>query len=519
MSKTAAARTQVRHGSSRSAWQSAPKARSTSGTVDCRENRGSRTTQSSWVAEVLRALSFPGFTNAPERLQAGVWWVANLLLAQMAFSWQLCVRFLTPGAAAGLEAHTGIALLYATLFVIFCSMEGLYRPSYLHNGSGPALRKTAIWSVLTTSSIAWLAGGSLGPQPVLIVASAWVHFALLAVLRMALQKVPKDAGRARRIVIVGTGRTAQRLASFLLARPGLEIQFEGFVDGQSSGSRPEDPQILGRVQELEQLARSHFLDEIIVCLPDEPAAARRAVFLARRLSVDVKVVPDVYGCIPKSPGIELAGDIPLLTLQEGDAHRLRELAKRGLDLAAAAGGLVLLAPALAAIALLVKLDSRGPAFYRAPRAGRRGREFRCYKFRTMQVDADFQKLALREKNERAGPFFKLKHDPRVTRVGRWLRRYSLDELPQLWNIVRGEMSLVGPRPHPLDDHARYAPEHFQRLAVTPGLTGLWQVTARNDPSFERNMALDREYIERQSLRMDLWILLRTVREVALGSGV
>lgn len=136
----------------------------------------------------------------------------------------------------------------------------------------------------------------------------------------------------------------------------------------------------------------------------------------------------------------------------------------------------------------------------------------------MVADADALKANLRRSNQRSGPFFKISNDPRITRVGRFLRRYSLDELPQLWNVLRGEMSLVGPRPHPLDDLAGYEVEHLARLDVTPGLTGLWQVTARRDPSFERGMELDRHYIRTWSLTSDFRILLRTVLAVARGSG-
>jgi len=157
-------------------------------------------------------------------------------------------------------------------------------------------------------------------------------------------------------------------------------------------------------------------------------------------------------------------------------------------------------------------------FYRALRAGRKGRPFRCYKFRTMVSDADSLKERLRMKNQRSGPFFKIANDPRVTRVGRFLRRYSLDEFPQFWNVLQGEMSLVGPRPHPLDDLAGYEVGHLARLDVTPGMTGLWQVTARRDPSFERGMELDREYIRTWSLGSDLRILLKTFRVVLQGSG-
>lgn len=192
--------------------------------------------------------------------------------------------------------------------------------------------------------------------------------------------------------------------------------------------------------------------------------------------------------------------------------------KRAMDVLLSAAALVLVSPLLAVIALLIRMNSAGPAIYCAPRAGKNGRPFLCYKFRTMVVNADSFKEELRARNERQGAFFKLADDPRVTRVGRILRRYSLDELPQLWNVLKGEMSLVGPRPHPLDDFERYAPGDAARLSVTPGVTGLWQVTARRDPSFRRNVQLDLEYIENWSLTMDLQIICRTIPAVLRGTG-
>lgn len=192
--------------------------------------------------------------------------------------------------------------------------------------------------------------------------------------------------------------------------------------------------------------------------------------------------------------------------------------KRAADVSLSALLLILTAPLLAAIGLAIRLDSPGPIFYRAQRAGKKGRGFFCCKFRTMVADADQTKDFLRRQNEREGPTFKLTHDPRITCAGRFLCRYSLDELPQLWNVLRGEMSLVGPRPHPLDDIARYAFDHLRRLDVIPGMTGLWQVTARNDPSFQRNLRLDLEYIEHWSLWLDLRILYKTVFAVLEGTG-
>jgi lipopolysaccharide/colanic/teichoic acid biosynthesis glycosyltransferase len=200
------------------------------------------------------------------------------------------------------------------------------------------------------------------------------------------------------------------------------------------------------------------------------------------------------------------------------APQLAVTVKRMIDVLCATMGLIAVMPLMAVIAALIKLDSRGPVLYCAPRAGKMGHSFVCVKFRTMIENANVMKASLRSRNERKGAFFKIARDPRVTRIGKVLRRYSLDELPQLWNVLKGEMSLVGPRPHPLDDYQFYLPQDLRRLDVTPGITGLWQVTARRDPSFQRNMALDLEYIERWTLTMDLRILYRTVRAVLQGTG-
>jgi len=192
--------------------------------------------------------------------------------------------------------------------------------------------------------------------------------------------------------------------------------------------------------------------------------------------------------------------------------------KRIADVIVSAAGLVALSPLLLIIAAVVWLDSPGPVFYRGVRVGHKGQKFNCCKFRTMVLQADLAKADLRARNEREGAFFKIAKDPRITRAGQVLRRYSLDELPQLWNVLCGEMSLVGPRPHPPDDVERYRVEQLQRLDVVPGITGLWQVTARRDPSFERSVSLDVEYIQTWSLGLDLRILWKTIPAVFQGGG-
>jgi lipopolysaccharide/colanic/teichoic acid biosynthesis glycosyltransferase len=195
-----------------------------------------------------------------------------------------------------------------------------------------------------------------------------------------------------------------------------------------------------------------------------------------------------------------------------------DVLKRIMDVFVASLALLFLWPLLLVIAVAVKLESNGQVIYRSRRTGKCGREFDCYKFRTMVPGSDGMKQNLQRLNQRRGPFFKIADDPRVTRFGRFLRKYSLDELPQLWNVLKGDMSLVGPRPHPTEDCAQYSSEHCRRLGVKPGVTGLWQVLARANPSFEICMILDLAYIEKWSLLLDCRILLKTIPAVFAGEG-
>jgi exopolysaccharide biosynthesis polyprenyl glycosylphosphotransferase len=323
----------------------------------------------------------------------------------------------------------------------------------------------------------------------------------------------RAVGGIRNVLIVGAGGLGHRLAGYLEKHPELGRSVCGFVDDW----KPLGNGVIGRIRELPELARAGFVDEVILAGPHDREKTRRVVRAAQHLRLDVKMAPDLFGC-EATRKTERIGDIPLISLHEERLPVAGLMLKRALDVVGAGVALIFLAPALALLAISVRLDSRGPVLYSALRAGRKGRPFRCYKFRTMVLDADALKEGLREQNQRQGPFFKIKDDPRITRVGRLLRRYSLDELPQLWNVLKGEMSLVGPRPHPLDDFSAYAIEHLPRLDVLPGMTGLWQVTARGDPSFQAGMDLDIEYIDRWSLGVDLRILLKTAAVVLRGSG-
>jgi exopolysaccharide biosynthesis polyprenyl glycosylphosphotransferase len=316
----------------------------------------------------------------------------------------------------------------------------------------------------------------------------------------------------RNVLIVGAGELGQRIERYVTEHPELGRSFSGFLDDEKS----VEGAVVGRASELAEVARRRFVDEVIVAVPQCKEEVVRIFREARTLHLDVKMAADLYGC--QATGVENLGSIPILSVHEEQMPTRELFLKRLLDIALSAIALVLLLPTLLLIAILIKLDSRGPALYIAPRAGRKGRPFQCYKFRTMVPEADNLKDSLRTRNQRSGPFFKISQDPRVSRIGRFLRRYSLDELPQFLNVLKGDMSLVGPRPHPLDDVSGYSIEHLPRLDVKPGITGLWQITARTDPSFQTGMNLDVKYIHSWSLGMDFRILWKTAGAVLRGSG-
>lgn len=426
---------------------------------------------------------------------------------------------LRPGAFP--TSGPGVLLLYGALFTLFGFSQRLYHSETIQASARERLilAKVVFWSaLLVVAAVGW-SGPHLISLTTLAV-SAPVNFLMMVAWRSHWRRVPAhrvSRGRdVRNVLIIGAGTVGRELAAHLRHDSASQRIVMGFLDEVE----PIGGDIHGRVEDLSRIARTDFVDEIILTSPQQPDLARRVIREARRNQIDVKVVPDLFGFEPDAPLVfEKVGNVPVLTLREERMPTFRLFLKRNVDALAAITVLVFTLPLLLVIAMAIKLESLGPVLYQAHRAGLKGRRFRCYKFRTMCVNADNVKERLRAQNQRQGPFFKMADDPRVTRVGRFLRRYSLDELPQLWNVVKGEMSLVGPRPHPMDDFERYELADLQRLDVPPGLTGLWQVTARRDPSFERGLALDLQYIRNWSLWGDFQILCKTIGVVIQGSGV
>jgi exopolysaccharide biosynthesis polyprenyl glycosylphosphotransferase len=434
------------------------------------------------------------------------------------------LRAIAAGSSASVarifpSSQVAFALLFAVLATLLGFSEGLYQPGIGRNRRRQAaiLGKSVGWSAFLLIVGFRLSGGTAASSSRLLLGAGLSLVSLLAWRRRhqrAHSSKLAGHGQARNVLIVGAGPAGREVAAYLAQHPELGRSVRGFVDDNSVPALG----VLGSIENLATIARAEFVDEVILAVPHRRDLTQFVIREARKNHLDVKVIPDLFGCEIHDPWIETVGTIPLVTLHREELPAAELFAKRALDVTVSACALVFALPLMLLIAVLIRLDSPGPVTYAAMRVGRKGKRFPCYKFRTMVANANEIKETLRRQNQREGPCFKIADDPRITRIGRWLRRYSLDELPQLWNVLKGEMSLVGPRPHPLDDFARYQLEHLRRLDVTPGITGLWQVTARGCPSFHTNMALDLEYIERWSLGLDLRILLKTLSVVVHGTG-
>jgi exopolysaccharide biosynthesis polyprenyl glycosylphosphotransferase len=325
----------------------------------------------------------------------------------------------------------------------------------------------------------------------------------------------------RNILIVGTGAEAVALRYHVDRIRHLGFTFKGFIKLPDANpcQAVDATEIVGTLDTLFQQARKQFVDEIFFTTPCERGIVQRVLEQARIRGVDLRVVPDMYDGFAWDSPIEYIGQFPTIPLHRGRTHELGLMLKRVFDIVFASVTLILLAPLFLAIAIAIKLDSAGPVFYAAERIGKKGIVFHCLKFRTMVRDADQRRAELMSMNERDDVLFKVVDDPRITHLGRFLRKYSLDELPQFVNVLRGEMSVVGPRP-PLGGEVRkYNLSHLRRLDVTPGITGLWQVQGRQDPSFASYVSLDVAYIEHWSIWLDIKIVLRTIGVVFAGTGI
>ena len=324
----------------------------------------------------------------------------------------------------------------------------------------------------------------------------------------------------RNILIVGTNAKALEMGNLVTQYADWGLRVTGYVR-VGEGSCPATPvPVLGSVSDLPGIIEGNVVDEIIFvgAEPRDLDGLDEVLAICKEQGIRTRVAVDLFPAKITKVSMEFLENVPLLTFSATPDHALALLAKRTLDVVVSALLLVLLLPFLIIVGLLVRLTSSGPVIYRQERCGLFGRRFVLYKFRSMFDGAEDVLWEIKHLNEMDGPVFKMRNDPRVTALGKFMRRSSIDELPQLWNVLKGEMSLVGPRA-PLPDEVReYTRWQRRRLSVKPGITCLWQVSGRNEIDFHEWMKLDLQYIDNWSLLLDLKILLRTFPVVLFGKG-
>jgi exopolysaccharide biosynthesis polyprenyl glycosylphosphotransferase len=422
--------------------------------------------------------------------------------------------------------HAAYLYLYSVLFLLFAYGRKLYAPPRRPRFKDEVLDvlKVSLSATIVLSAFIYILGNKTISREV-IVGTLLCSFFFLVAWR-AFLRFPGVGGltETRNVLIIGAGAAGQALHRYLEETPQLGYAVKGYTDRRSCSRDSGSPDgtlgqpILGPISELDSILRAHFIDEVLITLPGARDLIREVVLQARQSGTHVRVVPELYDGLALGAPMEAMGEFPTMTLHYRTIPALQLMIKRSVDATVSAVALVLLSPVFLLIAILVKLDSKGPVFYNSIRVGKKGKTFVCHKFRTMVADAEQQKESLRHLNERREILFKISNDPRLTRLGRFLRKWSLDELPQFWNVLKGDMSLVGPRPPVPGEFKQYALEHFRRLEVVPGLTGLWQVERRQSPSFSEYIEMDLKYIDSWSIWLDIRLILKTFYVVLAGTG-
>jgi len=413
---------------------------------------------------------------------------------------------------------------FAGLFILmwaFCfEALGLYR-SERHGVLDKLARMAVGCAVMTSVLILYFAV----PQTTGTTARAAAFFFACSFIYEALRIFGSQRIAARDpqlVVIVGTGNRALKAWREIRFRYNGSVKILGFVDDRRSNERSPEiaDRYLGTIDDLGGLLLRNVVDELLVAVPLKScyAMAQRAIAIAEKVGARVVYMQDMYETTLKhssSPSRELFSELVPLPQE----YVMAQAVKRLVDIVGSLVGLCLLSPVYLVVGLAVKLTSKGPVFFSQKRFGYRRRLFRMYKFRTMVSNAPELMAQLESQNEASGPIFKIRRDPRITPLGRFLRASSLDELPQLWNVLLGNMSLVGPRPMSVRDVSLFSEAMvMRRFTVKPGITGLWQVSGRSSLAFEKWIELDFKYIDKWSLTLDFQILARTVRAVLKGTG-
>jgi exopolysaccharide biosynthesis polyprenyl glycosylphosphotransferase len=431
---------------------------------------------------------------------------------------------LDPGNYVEHEVYLPLQITLSLTFAAILALRGLYR---LPRAASALDDLSSIFTAAGLSVMLLFAGSTFVRYPAesrLTLIFAWATITLLDVLARAnwlwiLGLLHQRGIGVARTLVVGDNTVGRMIMQALAGRPHLGFEVAGFLatHGDADFGRFRR---LGTPDELERVIHQERIAQVVIALPSTShEAIMRIVNHCRRDGVQFRLVPDLYEVSLGRLDIDTVSGIPLIGMKDLSIKGVNFITKRVIDVTIALAVLVLFSWFLLPLALLIWIEDRSASpLYGQVRVGRHGRSFTMQKFRSMRPGADQQLAALLEHNEAEGPIFKMREDPRRTRLGAFLRRWSIDELPQLWNVVKGDMSLVGPRPGTPREVAQYEDWQLHRLDALPGITGLWQVSGRSELGFSEQVLMDITYIENWSLGLDLRILLRTIPAVLTGKG-
>jgi exopolysaccharide biosynthesis polyprenyl glycosylphosphotransferase len=421
--------------------------------------------------------------------------------------------------------YAAVSFVFPLLWLAALWLGGVYDSRFIGSGQDE-FRKILNVGITLTAVIAiasYAVNEELSREYLLITMPTVIAFDLVTryLMRKRLHKKRASGLCMQKVVAVGHQAAVAELIKELRRDKyhGLWVS-ASCVTGPISGSEVAGVPIMGGIESVPEVVRQFEVDTVAVlaCPEIDAIRLRELAWELEKTGTDLCVAPSLLDVAGPRTTVRPVAGLTLLHVDHPQLGGMRRVLKGMFDRAAAAAALILLSPVLVVLAAAIRLHDHGPAFFTQKRVGKDGHAFRIYKFRTMVVDAERRKEQLLAANEGDGLLFKMRRDPRITPIGGYLRRWSLDELPQLFNVVLGEMSLVGPRPALPDETEKYAHHVKRRLVVKPGLTGLWQVSGRSDLSWEESVRLDLRYVENWSLALDLQILWKTASTIVRGSG-
>lgn len=434
----------------------------------------------------------------------------------------------TIGIVAGLSGlHLPVLIAASVSWHLSFRLFGLYEPKRFRRKLEECMdiiKATSLGSLLICAMIGLLESQFINSLVVIVfwLTAIVMTVAVRAAMRFLLTLVRSQGRNLRHIVVLGTNRRARAFAEKIRERRDMGYNVIGYVDDRSADKDGNAMGILCGISGFPEILERYVVDEVVIALPIQTFYIQIREIMAQctEQGITVRFIMDKLFDLPNTKSrMEYLEDTPLFSLYMGPEENWAFVVKRVVDFILSAVFLVLLAPLFVLVGALIALTSRGPVFFVQDRVGYNKRLFRMYKFRTMTKEAELLQEELEGLNEAEGPVFKINNDPRITKIGKLLRKTSIDELPQLANVLTGDMSLVGPRPLPLRDYRRFQKNwQKRRVSVKPGITGLWQVCGRNDLSFDRWIELDMEYIDHWSLFLDFKILMKTIPVVLSGKG-